>query len=150
MTLKTLAYSVLVLSTLGGANEVFAHSLTFKTLRSQFGASATDVWQVTCNSDAVLGNTHHLSAQILDRSGDTVFLPLVIVKGNNAVTTVDPTGGDGNMSPLVSLAGGNGTYSLLVNYTRAVNQIYNIEFHCENAAGSHTPTTTPTLPVQDN
>lgn len=152
MKTKKLGYLLFVMSMLVATNSAFAHSLTGKTLRSSFGASATDVWQVQCSSEPALNppETHHLVAQILDRSGDTNFLPLVIVKGTNAVTTVDSTGGDAVLSPKVSLNGGNGNYLMIVNYTRPLSQVYNIEYHCENSNNDHTTTTAPSSAIQDN
>ncbi|AEG01095.1 hypothetical protein [Methylomonas methanica] len=150
MKLNKASSVFLFVSTIMSVNTAFGHSLTTKTLRQTFGASATDVWKVTCSGDALLGDSHHLAAQILDRSNDKNSLPLVIVKGNNAITTVDPVGGDSTMSPLVELNGGNGDYLMIVNYTKPITQLYNIEYHCESATGDHTPTTTPGSAIQDN
>jgi len=150
MILKHLLKTALVLAVLGSVSPVSAHTLSNKTLRVGFGAQATDVWQVTCANDAVLGDSHHLAAQVLDKSNDTNILSLIIVKGTAAATTVDSVGGDTTPSPFVEVAGGNGVYTMLVNHTQSGNQVYNIEFHCANAGGDHTPTTAPSTPVQDN
>lgn len=150
MILQRLLKAAFALSVVGFVAPASAHSLTFKTLRVGFGAQATDVWQVECMSDAVLGNSDHLVAQILDRSPGTNLLSLILVKGAAAATSVDPIGGDANPSPFVEVVGGNGIYTMLVNHTQSGNKVYNIEFHCENASGDHTPTTTPSTAVQDN
>lgn len=150
MILKHLLKTALALAVAGFVLPVSAHTLSNKTLKVGFGAQATDVWQVTCSNDAVLGDSDHLVAQVLDKSPGTNLLSLIIVKGTAAATTVDPVGGNATPSPFVEVVGGNGVYTMLVNHTQSGNKVYNIEFHCENAGGDHTPTTTPTLPVQDN
>lgn len=150
MHLKNLLKITLALGVAGVVLPVSAHTLSNKTVRVGFGAQATDVWQVTCSADAVLGNSDHLTAQVLDKSPGTNLLSLVILKGSAAATTVDSKGGDTTPSPFISVVGGNGVYTMLVNHTQSGNKVYNIEFHCENASGGHTPTTTPTAPVQDN
>lgn len=150
MISKHLFKTALIFAGMGLALPASAHTLSNKTLRIGFGAQATDVWQVTCSADAVLGNSSRLVAQVLDKSPGTNLLGLIIVKGNAAVTTIDSKGGDTIPSPWVQVNGGNGVYTMLVNHTQAGNKVYNIEFHCESANGSHTPTTTPTVPVQDN
>lgn len=151
MNLKPFSKAVLGLSILGFIAPVSAHTLSNKTLRATFGAQATDVWQVTCSADAVLGNSDHLVAQVWDKTpASTNILTLVMQKGTAAVTTVDLVAGDGSLSPQVQVNGGNGVYTLLVSHTQSGNKIYNIEYHCQNANGDHTPTTVPSTPVQDN
>lgn len=150
MILKPLLKAALTLSVLGFVLPASAHTLSNKTLQAGFGQKATDVWQVVCSSDALLGNSDRLVAQVWDKSADTNILSLVVAKGTAAATTVDAKGGDSTLSPAISVVGGNGTYTLYVNHTLSGVQVYNIDFHCQNANGSHTPTTTPSTPVQDN
>jgi hypothetical protein len=150
MILKPLLKAALTLSILGFMVPASAHTLSNKTLRVGFGAQATDVWQVACSADALLGNSDHLVAQVWDKSADTNILSLVMAKGTAAATTVDAVGGDSILSPAIKVVGGNGIYTLYINHTLSGNQVYNIEFHCQNANGDHTPTTTPSTPVQDN
>ncbi len=141
---------VLSLFSAGYAASVAAHDLKFKLLFATNGAGATDVWEVSCLSSSTLGDSARLVANIKDFSpDDSNFISLVIYKDGKAVTSTDLVGGNDAYSPLVSVNAGNGVYTMIANHTRVGNQVYFIEYHCENAAGDHTPTTVPTTPVQD-
>lgn len=145
MTLKTTLSLLLMVFTLGAIAPVAAHSINNKTLRPAFGASATDIWQATCGA-----GSSHMFAQIRDQSADNNLVSLVVVSGVRGATTTDLTGGDPAYSPGITVNAGNATYTMLVNHTRTGGQAYSIEYHCENASGDHTDTTTPTAPSQDN
>jgi hypothetical protein len=145
MKIKTTVALAISLFSAGFAVSVSAHDLRFKSLMPANGAGATDVWELECRD-----NSHDLVAQISDgRTNDANLISLVLYKDGKAVTTTDSTGGDGIYSPLVSLNGGSGVYSMIVNHTLAGFQLYHITYHCESSNGSHTATTVPSLPVQD-
>lgn len=143
--MKTTLTALVSLFVVGAAAPVAAHSITNKSLRPSFGAAATDVWLTTCGA-----GSEHLFAQVRDQTGDSNFLSLVVVSGTKAATTTDLSGGDANFSEGIKVFGGAASYTMLVNHTRANGQAYSIEFHCEDSNGSHTDTTTPTAPSQDN
>jgi len=143
MKSKTTVALAATLFMTGFTNSVSAHDLRFKTLMPANGAGATDVWEVGCQ------NSQRLVAQVKDHELDTNIVSLLLYKDGKAVTTTDSVGGNGDYSPLVSLNAGSGTYSMMVNHSRAGFKLYSITYHCENASGSHTPTTVPSTPVQD-
>ena len=146
---RTLALTLPLLS-VGFTAPAVAHDLNFKTLGFNTGASATDVWEVGCLNSATLGDSERLVAQIKDLvNNDTNLLSILIYKNGKAISATDNIGGDAGYSPLVSLNGGNGTYTMMVTRSQASFQAYSITYHCESAAGDHTPTTVPTTPVQD-
>ena len=150
MKIKTTLALTLYLFSAGFAASVSAHDLNFKSLSPTNGASATDVWEVGCLNSGVLGDSARLVAQVRDWSAnDTNLVSLVIYKDGKAATTTDLTGGDAPYSPNVSVDAGNGIYTLMINHTLPGLQVYFVEFHCENAAGDHTPTTVPSTAVQD-
>ena len=133
-----------------GSNSVMGHDLKYKTIQQINGASATDVWQVECLGDPVVGNTDKLVANIKDFGGEaSSLLSLVIYKDSKAQATTDLTPGDSNYSPQISVAAGNGIYNMIVTHANKAFKIYWVEFHCESDTGDHTPTTVPTTPVQD-
>lgn len=145
MNIKTLLTALVSLFVIATAAPVAAHSITNKSLRPSFGAAATDVWLTTCGA-----GSEHLFAQVRDQTGDSNLVSLVILSGTKAATTTDLVDGDVNYSVGVEVFGGAATYTMLVNHTRSNGQAYSIEFHCEDSNGSHTDTTTPTAPSQDN
>lgn len=134
----------------GFAGSVSAHELRNQFLTATFGASATDVWQVECRNGGVLvGDSSRLVAQVQDGSANSNLISIQIFKDGKASNSTDPVGGNAAYSPSIFVNGGNGIYTMLVNQTKAGFQFYNITYHCENAAGSHTPTTVPTVPIQN-
>ncbi len=150
MKLKKISGLFLGLGLVVGSNSAMAHDLKFKTIMQANGASATDVWQVECLGDPVVGNTHKLVAEIKEFTGaSSSLLSLVVFKDGKAQSTTDLVAGDGDYSPQISVAAGNGIYNMIVTHTDTAFKVYDISYHCENATGDHTPTTVPTTPVQD-
>ncbi len=150
MTIKTMNFGLISLLAVGFAAAASAHDLNFKTISGANGAEATDVWEIECSGDATLGPSASLSAQIRELTPNSSNkLSLVIYKDGKAQTTTDLVAGDAGYSPLISVAAGNGVYSVIVNHTQSGNKAYSITYHCENASGDHTPTTVPSSPVQD-
>jgi hypothetical protein len=120
---------------LGYAGMASAHDL----LNQPIGAtlSATDYYQVTCSTDGVA--TLRLDVQVNDDTAGASILSLQVQKGLLAKNTTDPTGANGVFSPLVSVAGGNGVYNVMVNKTTAAARQYDIRYHCMNGT-AHTGT----------
>ena len=146
----TVAALALSLFSAGFSTSVSAHDLKFKILSASNGAGATDVWEVSCLNSSLLGDTARLVAQVRDFSpADSNLVSLIIYKDGKAASTTDLSAGDAGYSPLVSVNAGNGVYTMMANHTKVGNQVYFIEYHCENAAGDHTPSTVPSTPVQD-
>ncbi|MFO1419113.1 MAG: hypothetical protein U1E83_10645 [Methylotetracoccus sp.] len=107
-------------------------------------ATATDLYAVTCFTEANL-ETHHLLAQIKDdlpKRAPKVSLQIIRTDLATpvAASTTDNTDGDDNYSPDVQAAGGNGRYFVIVNKTAAGAENYTIQFHCQTADLKHTGT----------
>lgn len=96
---------------------------------------------VTCENEGD-APTDHLFATITDLSPPVpnLLVNLQIIKGDLAVSTTDPVSGDANPGPEVRLQGGNGVYLVLVNKTNAGARAFKLSYHCQTAAGIHTPT----------
>jgi hypothetical protein len=107
-------------------------------------ASATDYYQITCSDDGS-GVPASMMAQVLNRGpAAATGVAVLIHRGISATSTLDPTGGDSTVSPLVSVNGADGVYNVFVTKagTGAVN--YTLTFHCTtgaNGSGLHTGTT---------
>lgn len=145
MSSKSLFASAIALFAVMASAPVSAHELTNKTLRPTFGASATDVWQVTCSGG---GSDSNLFAQILDQTNDSNIVSLAVVAGTKALSTSDLIGGDTTYSPEIKVFAGDTTYTMLVTHTRTGGQAYSISYHCQNGT-THTATTVPSAPSQD-
>lgn len=104
-------------------------------------ASFTGYALVTC-FDNGNGPADHLRASVKDlsRPQDGLLVNLQIIKGNRAISTTDPISGDANFSPEVKVHGGNGTYLLLVNKTKAGARSFSVSYHCMTASNAHTGT----------
>jgi hypothetical protein len=116
-----------------------AHDLLNQTLGKP--QSATDVYTVTCFNDGN-GNAQRLEAQVRDDTAGFRVTSLVMLKGLNQVrSTTDAKGGDTASSPLISVNGGNGVYSLMVHKDRWGARQYDLFYHCKTSTGAHTGTT---------
>jgi hypothetical protein len=103
--------------------------------------SATDYFQVTCSDDGN-GPAGRIDVSVKDDTAGTSILSLQVQKGLLAKNTTDATGADAVYSPVVSVAGGNGVYNILVDKTTAAARVYDISYHCMTGAtgGVHTGT----------
>jgi len=100
---------------------------------------ATDYFQVTCSDDGA-GPAQRLEIQVNDDTAGASILSLQVHKGLIARNTTDPTGANRVYSPLVSVAGNNGVYNVIVNKKTAVARQYDISYHCKTSGGAHTGT----------
>ena len=121
---------------LGYAGMASAHDLLNQPIGATVGA--TDYFQVTCSS-AGTTPTLVLEVQVNDDTAGASILSLQVQKGLIARNTTDPAGANGVFSPLVSVAGGNGVYNVIVNKTTAAARQYDFLYHCKNG-GTHTTT----------
>jgi len=151
MNIKKLGFGFFSIGVALFASTAVGHDINNKSLLDGNGPEATDVWQTECMGSAILGNSARLVANITQKftPNDLSKLTLVVYKDGKAQNTVDLTGGDDAGSPLISVDAGNGIYTMIASRTAGGNKIYSIEFHCENEGGDHTPTTVPSIPVQD-
>lgn len=81
-------------------------------------------------------------ARIRDNSPPVcgLLVNLQIYKGNRAISITDTISGDAEFSPFVSLQGGDGVYYVMVNKTNVGQRVFDLEWHCTAASGSHTAT----------
>lgn len=126
--------SALLLAYTGMAS---AHDVLDQPIGATVGA--TDYWQVTCSDDGT-GPAARLEVQVNDDTAGASLLSLQVHKGLIARNTTDPVGANGVYSPLVSVAGGNGVYNVIVDKTTAAARQYDISYHCKTAGGLHTGT----------
>ena len=101
-------------------------------------AAATDVYSITCSDDGS-GAPARLRAQVRDQA--PVASPVVsvqVTKGALGTNSSDGTDGDTAYSPLVTVNGGSGAYTVLVNKTAAGSETYTLQSHCETSTGIHT------------
>ncbi|WP_292917330.1 hypothetical protein [Nitrosomonas sp.] len=96
---------------------------------------------VTCYDNGN-GPADHLLASVRDLSKpqDGLLVNLQVIKGNRAISTTDAVSGDASYSPEVKIHGGNGSYLLLVNKTKAGARSFAVSYHCITASDTHTGT----------
>ncbi|MCX7096936.1 MAG: hypothetical protein NTV43_03405 [Methylococcales bacterium] len=102
-------------------------------------AGATDYFQVKCYNDGH-GNASRLELQVNDDTPGTALLSLQVQKGLLAGNTTDSNGGDDIYSPLLAIAGGNGTYDVMVDKTTAASRQYDVSYHCMTKSNIHAGT----------
>jgi hypothetical protein len=107
-------------------------------------AASTDYYQVSCSDDGT-GVPASLVAQAQNRGPTAASTVHVVVhRGVAATSTVDTTGGDVAMSPLVFVNGGEGVYDVFVSKVGDGVVNYTLSYHCmtgEAGSGLHTGTT---------
>ena len=106
-------------------------------------AASTDFYQVTCSDDGS-GIPASMMAQVQNRGPATAAVSVVVQRGTTATATVDAVGGDVAQSPLVSVNGNDGVYSVFVTKSGSGAINYTLSFHCmtgPNGGGLHTGTT---------
>lgn len=129
---------VLTASLLGAATIASAHSQS-GSLGSNL--KAVDYYQIQCFNDGT-GDADHLAVQVKD-TATPIAQPVIsaqVTKGILAVNTTDPIDGDTLYSPEVKVNGGNGSYYVMVDKTKAAADNYTLEYHCETSTGEHTGT----------
>jgi hypothetical protein len=113
-------------------------------------AGATDIYQITCSDDGGSGTPYQLQFQVLDMKPKAA--PKVTAeaskKGSPTVKTTDPTDGDVKYSPLASVNGGPGIYTVKVYKSAKAAEIYTLQFHCMTKNNIHTDTNIITLQNQ--
>ncbi len=104
-------------------------------------ASFTAYASITCFDDGN-GPASYLTARVRDNSAPLagMVVSLQLLKGSRAISVSDTVSGDANYSAFVSLPGGNGVYSLLLNKSLAGARSFDLEWHCMTAGDVHTGT----------
>ena len=142
---KTTSQSIFIAATLFlNAHAAFAHDQTGALGKA---VGATDYYAVSCFDDGN-GVADHLSFQIMDAL--PAAIPAVsaqVTKGRLAVNTTDAIDGDATYSPAVLVKGGNGTYYVSVDKSKAGVENYSFQYHCETSDNQHTGTSI--LPLQN-
>ena len=103
--------------------------------------SFTGMALVTCFDDGN-GPADNLIARVRDLSPAVpgLLVNLQVVKGNKSNSITDTVSGDANFSPFITLQGGPGTYSIIVNKTDVGSRQFDLEYHCQTRTGVHTGT----------
>lgn len=114
-------------------------------------ASATDVYQVGCNTSD--GQPYKLFFDITNATPSSSPLSAQVINGDVAMSTTDHSGGDTISSPKIEVVRPSGTtgamaYTIVVDKSGAGAVNYGLEFHCEDINGQHTGTD-DILPVQN-
>lgn len=115
------------------------------------GASATDLYQVTCFNNGS-GAPSSLVLSVIDTSPGA--LPLVSVHGRraaSALTASDTTTADAVPSPTIYVNEGAGGYDVLVTKSGSGSKFYSLTYHCTtlpDGAGVHTGSALSTLQDQ--
>lgn len=101
----------------------------------------TALARITCSDDGN-GPASQLIARIRDNSLPVsgLYFSLQLLKGTKATSVTDTTPGDADYSEYAVLAGGNGTYYMLLNHTKAGSKEFDLEWHCLTATNAHTGT----------
>lgn len=104
-------------------------------------ATFTGLARVSCFDDGN-GPAVQLMARVRDNSAPVngLLLSLQVLKGTSAISISDAGSGDANYSNYIALAGGNGTYTMMLNKTGPGARNFDIEWHCVTATGAHTGT----------
>ncbi len=140
---KIMAATLLIAS--GYAGLASAHALSGAVGIATSGVARADVYAVTCSNDGS-GAPAKLAAHVKNLA--PVKPPKVgiqLVKGTKStIFSIDPVDGDAAFSPFVTLVGGAGVYTMIVQKLTSTAigiQTYVAEFHCQTAGGVHTGTT---------
>lgn len=104
-------------------------------------ASFTGLARITCSDDGN-GPANHLIARVRDNSAPVagLYFSMQLLKGTKATSVTDTVSGDADYSEYAVLAGGNGTYYLLLNHTKAGVRDIDLEWHCLTIDNVHTGT----------
>lgn len=142
---KTTSQSIFIAAALFfTTHAAFAHDQTGALGKA---AGATDYYAISCFDDGN-GAAAYLVFQIMDALpvAAPVVSAQVTTKGRLAVNTTDAIDGDATYSPKVLVKGGNGTYYVSVDKTKAGVENYSFQYHCETSDNQHTGTSI--IPLQ--
>lgn len=137
-TMKNTIMMAALLVATGHAGLVSAHDSGTRSLGTAIGA--TDLYQVNCSDDGT-GNADHLFFQLQDLA--PVAAPVIsaqVLKYPRAANTTDQVDGNAALSPTIKLKGGNGTYFIIVDKSKAGGELYKFNYHCETAGNGETGT----------
>ena len=131
----------------GYAGTALATSSTVSSQAIGAASNATDLYQVTCASlNATL--TSRLDVYLKDNTAGTSILSLQVLKGLMAKSVTDPKGGDAVVTPVTSLLGGNGIYTIIVDKTIAGARTFDVTASCMTGANAQSPTSIVRWQVQ--
>ena len=128
------------------AGLALAHSQSGSLGKKTTGAAATDAYVVTCSDDdGGAGAPSRLIVHVKDNAPKLAsIISTQVIKGGLAtVPSIDNVDGDIKYSPSVSLKGGAGDYTVIINKSAAAVKgadSYTLEFHCQSASGAHAGT----------
>lgn len=131
-------YLMLAFSAVG---KVYAHGGGAVMDEAGTKASFTALARITCFDDGA-GPAQFLVARIRDNSSalQGMLVSLQLLKGTRATSVTDLISGDADYSAFATLSGGNGTYQLIINKSKAGARSFDLEWHCLTATNAHTGT----------
>lgn len=138
---KYLSITLFLLLSCVGVAKSYAHGGSATMDEAGNKASFTALARITCFDDGA-GPAQFLVARVRDNSAAVsgMFVSLQLLKGTRATSVTDLTPGDADYSEFATLSGGNGTYQLILNKTKAGARSFDLEWHCLTAANDHTGT----------
>ena len=148
--------SATFLIAVGHADLALAHNQSGTLGSVASGAVATDIYTVDCSDDGS-GAPAKLFAQVKDAApvlSPTVSIQVTKsagVKTESTAINTDAIDGDAlystgvTLTPTVAVGGGLGSYQLIVTKSQSSPivkgiEIYDAQFHCQTASGTHTGT----------
>ncbi|MGR9087324.1 MAG: hypothetical protein ACU841_09665 [Gammaproteobacteria bacterium] len=128
----------------------FGQAASAHTKNNSLGdpAGATDIWLVTCaTGDAVNGK---LEVSVKNVTPSSPLLSVHVSRDGATESATDAVSGDANFSPKVTLAKGDGGYTVTLDKAGAGGLNYALEYHCKTGGGLHTGDDTSIAPIQDD
>lgn len=127
------------------AELTMAHNATAVIDVASNNAGATDLAIVSCT-----GGTAYLEGTVKDMSAPVLglFLSYHIYRDLKMATTTDPVANDAFAGPTIQVAGGDGNFFISLTKTKAGARLFDVSWHCKDAAGNHTGTDITVAQVQ--
>lgn len=101
---------------------------------------AVDYYQIQCFDDGT-GDTKYLELSVKDTDATKAgsVISVQVIKGLLAYSSTDNgPDGDTRYSPSIKINGGNGSYQVLIDKSRAAADDYSLRYHCKTSTNEHT------------
>ncbi len=127
------------------AELTMAHNATAMIDVASNNAGATDLAIVSCT-----GGTAYLEGTVRDMSAPVLGLILSyhIYRDLKMATSTDYIAGDSSPSPVIRVWGADGNFFISLTKTKAGARLFDVTWHCKDAAGNHTGTDITVAQVQ--
>lgn len=147
--LKKTFIAASLLAAAGYVGHVSAHTAGTVLDSGGNNESATDMAQILCYDDGN-GAPHHLYADVQDNSPQQygLLVSVQLLANNQMTNATDTVSGDISPSQGISLAAGQGPYTISISKTAAGPRNFTVTYHCMTAGGTHTGTDITVFQVQ--